>query len=81
MNNELLYQIALTQIPYVGDVHAKTLISVFQEASAVFKARKRHLEKVEGIGRVRASLIKAFNDFSECEGEIACIENDKISPL
>ena len=47
----------------------------------IFKAKKSELEKIEGIGSIRASIIKAFNDFSKAEEEIAFIEKYKIKPL
>lgn len=81
MNNELLYQVALTQVPNIGDVHAKTLVNLYGEASAVFKAPKRQLERIEGIGSVRAGNIRSFSNFKSCEAEIDFIEKYKISPL
>ncbi len=81
MNNDLLYQIALTLITQIGDVNAKALINIFGDAQSVFKAPKKQLEKIEGIGSIRAFHIKAFKDFSECEREIEFIEKYKIEPL
>jgi DNA processing protein len=81
MNNDLLYQLALTRVINIGDVHAKSLINIYGSAAAVFKAPKKQLEKIEGIGSIRANNIKHFNDFKTCEEEIAFIEKYKISPL
>ncbi len=81
MHNDLLYQIALSQVPFIGDVHAKTLIQRFGNAEAIFKAPRRQLELVEGIGSVRANSIKAFKQFDVCETEISFIEKFHISPL
>jgi DNA processing protein len=81
MNNELFYQLALTQIPNIGDVQAKILVQHLGSASAVFKARTATLEKIEGIGSLRASSIKAFTDFSLVDKEILFIEKYKIKPL
>jgi DNA processing protein len=81
MTNDLLYQLALTQVPQIGCVHAKLLIQQFQTAEAIFKARRAELEKTEGIGSVRARCIKTFNDFAPLEKEIAFIEKYKIKPL
>ncbi|HNO99014.1 MAG TPA: helix-hairpin-helix domain-containing protein, partial [Ferruginibacter sp.] len=69
MNNDLLYQIALTLVPQIGDVHAKALIGLYGDAQSVFNARKKELEKIEGIGAVRARSIKAFSDFTSAEEE------------
>lgn len=81
MNKDLLYQIALTLVPNIGDVHAKALINIFGDAESIFKARKKELENIEGIGTVRANSIKAFEISSTCEEEIKFIEQYKIKPL
>lgn len=81
MPNELLYQIALTLIPHIGDIHAKALVNHFGNAEDIFKAKKKELEEIEGIGSVRARSIKAFSGFKMAEEEIAFIEKYKITPL
>jgi len=81
MPNDLLYRIALTLVPNIGAVHAKALINIYGNAEAVFKARKKELDHIEGIGTVRAKSIKDFNDFSSSEAEIKFIEKYKITPL
>lgn len=81
MTNDLLYQLALTQVPHIGCVHAKQLIQQFHSAEAIFKARAAELEKIEGIGTVRARCIKTFNEFTQAEKEISFIEKYKIKPL
>lgn len=81
MAKELLYQIALTLIPNIGDVHAKALVNHFGNAQAIFNAPKKHLDALEGIGIVRANSIKNFHDFDTAEKEISFIEKYKITPL
>ncbi len=81
MHTDLLHQIALTQVPNIGDVRAKALVDVFGSAEAIFKASKNQLEKIEGIGTVAASAIKEFADFKICEEEIKFIQKNKISTL
>lgn len=80
MNDELLYQLSLTLIPNIGPVQAKILLQQFDVAD-IFKAKKTELEKIEGIGTVRALSIKSFTDFSKAETEISFIEKYKIKPL
>ncbi len=41
MQNDLLYQIALTLIPNIGDVHAKALVNHFGNAEAIFQCTKK----------------------------------------
>lgn len=81
MNSELLYQLALTLVPHVGDVKAKALINHFGSAEAIFKAKLRDLERIDGMGIVAPAAIKAFTDFARVEKEIAFIEKYKIRPL
>lgn len=81
MHEDLLYQIALTLVPNIGDVHAKALVNRYGDARSVFKARKKELDHMEGIGTVRARSIKDFTNFSIAEAEIKFIEKYKITPL
>ena len=81
MLTDLPYRIALTLVPHIGCVQAKILISHFENAASVFKARKSDLEKIEGIGSIRAQSIKSFHDFQKAEKEIAFIEKYTIQPL
>ncbi len=81
MNTDLLYQLALTQVPNIGYVQAKLLADEFGTAEAIFKSKKSTLEKIEGIGEVRANSIKKFDAFNEQEDEIKFIEKYKIKPL
>jgi DNA processing protein len=80
-NTDLLYQLALTQVPQIGCVQARLLTDQFETAESIFKAKKSHLEKIEGIGEVRAASIKSFDGFKEQEEEIKFIEKYKITPL
>ncbi len=81
MTPDLLYQLALTQVPHIGCVHAKILAEQFGSAEQIFKAKKTLLEKIEGIGEVRANSIKHFTAFKEQENEIGFIDKYKITPL
>lgn len=81
MNKDLLFQIALTLVPNIGDVRAKALIETLGDAQSIFKAPKKHLETIDGIGTIAANSIKLFSDFKICEEEIEFIEKNKITPL
>lgn len=80
MHPELLYQIALTLVPNIGPVQAKILLQ-HCDVEEIFHAKKSFLEKIEGIGPIRASSIVAFKNFSRAEEEIKFIEKYKIKPL
>ncbi|MBC7849006.1 MAG: DNA-protecting protein DprA [Chitinophagaceae bacterium] len=81
MSNELLYQIALTRVPQIGCIHARTLVDHFQTAEQIFKASIRDLERIEGIGTIRAKKIKGFAAFNDVEDEMLFINKYKIEPI
>jgi len=80
MNPDLLYQLALTLIPNIGPVQAKILLQ-HCNPEEIFHAKKSFLEKIEGIGPVRAASITSYKDFSEAEEEIKFLEKYKIKPI
>ncbi len=81
MNNDLLYQIALTLVPGLGCIQAKVLIEQFGDAASIFKASVKQLGAVEYIGEVKARSIKSFSDFDAAEKEMLFIEKYNIHPL
>jgi DNA processing protein len=81
MNNQLVYQVALTLVPQIGPVQARQLLDILGTAETIFKTKKSVLEKIEGIGTVRAAAIRRFTDFKKAEEEIAFLEKYKIKPL
>lgn len=81
MPSELVYRIALTQVPQIGTVQARILVEKFGSASAIFEARRSSLEQTEGIGSVRAAQIRGFRDFSVAETEAAFLEKYRIQAL
>ena len=81
MTDDVTYQIALTLVPHIGDVQARILVHHFGDARSIFRAKKKDLERLEGIGVVRAASIRNFSDFSSAEAEIAFMERYRIRPL
>lgn len=81
MNTELIYQLSLCQVPYIGNVHAKQLCEAFGSASEVFNAPVHELERIENIGDIKARSIKKFRDFARAEKEVKFIERYGIKPL
>ncbi|MCX6318541.1 MAG: DNA-processing protein DprA [Bacteroidetes bacterium] len=80
MYPDIIYKIALTFVPNIGPVQAKILLQ-HCEAEEIFHAKKSYLEKIEGIGPVRAQSIKKFNGFKRAEEELRFIEKFNIQPL
>ncbi|MDF1673812.1 MAG: DNA-processing protein DprA [Vicingaceae bacterium] len=83
MNEQLLYHIALTSIPNIGDVTAKKLIAYCGSSEQVFKESKRLLEKVPGIGSVYAKSIidHKTEALNIAEEELEYIQENDIIPL
>jgi DNA processing protein len=81
LHSDLLYRVALSYIPGIGDIHTKALVNIYGDASNIFKARKKDLEQIEGIGSIKASAITTFNNFSAAEKELFFIDKYKILPL
>lgn len=80
-NNTLLYQIALTLVPGIGDVLARKLIGHCGSAEAVFSEKKKLLLKIPGIGEVIANAINDSHCFERAIDEISFIESRNIRPL
>jgi len=79
--SELVYRLALTMVPLIGDAHAKILVERFGDAQAIFKAKLGDLALVEGIGELRASAIRSFRNFTEAERELQFVEKNGIEVL
>jgi len=79
MAKDLLYQIGLTLIDGVGDVHAKTLLAYCGSAERVFHEKKGPLQKIPGIGESLArSVIQAKQVLKRAEQELAFIQKYQI---
>jgi DNA processing protein len=78
---EMLYEIALTLVPGVGDVLARRLISHCGSAEAVFKEKKHYLMLIQGIGEFVASNIKQNNYLERAAKEIEFTQKYKIQIL
>lgn len=77
----LVYKIALTQLPSIGPVLAKNLLSYCGSAEAVFNEKEFKLLKIPGIGKKHAQSILTFKDFSKAEEEATFIQKNNIQPL
>ena len=78
---ELICQLALTLVPNIGDHHARILLQELGSASSIFRTSPQVLEKIEGIGEVRARSIRKFQDFHLAESEARFVERAGVRPL
>jgi DNA processing protein len=81
VTEELMYLIALGMVPNIGTVQSKVLLEYLKSAKAIFHTPLSRLEKIPGMGPVRASSIHAFRDFRAAEKECAFVTRNGIKPL
>lgn len=81
MNNDLVYQIALTLVSGIGDVFGKKLIEFCGSAEAVFCEKKQLLKKIPGIGDVISQSINNHNCLDRAKQELDFIEKNNIQPI
>ncbi|MGB0850316.1 MAG: DNA-processing protein DprA [Bacteroidia bacterium] len=81
MDKDLVYKIALTKVPGVGSILAKSVIGYCGGVKEVFKKSKNFLKKAPGVGEVIAESIKSFQDFSEIEKEVEFLSRNNIKPV
>lgn len=80
--DSLLHQIALTLVPQVGAVTAKTLVSYCGSAQLVFQSNKRTLSKIPGIGPQTVQVIAdSATAFAKAEAEITFLEKHGIEAV
>lgn len=61
MTEEKIFQIALSLVPGIGNVHNKQLFSYLGSAKAVFNATPGKLQSIPGIGLKTASVFRQTN--------------------
>ncbi|MES2691207.1 MAG: DNA-processing protein DprA [Bacteroidota bacterium] len=77
----LVWQIALTQIPGIGDVLARNLVSYCGGIKEVFHQKKHKLLHIPGIGEKLAESIVHFKNFKPAEAEQKFIEKHGIKTM
>ena len=76
--HELLHILALQRVKNLGDASAKKLLRTVGSAEAVFKEKKHHLQKIEGIGPFKLKELSAKLQLSKAEQELRFIEDNNI---
>ncbi len=80
-SDDLKFRVALSMIPGIGCVHARSLIAYFGNIPDIFKATEKVLMKVPGIGSITARNIVANNSLRRAEQEIRFNEKNGIKTL
>ncbi len=61
MNQEIVYRIALIQLPGIGSVYAKLLTEYFKSARCLFEASRKELSEIPGIGNFLLSTLSSIS--------------------
>ncbi len=78
---ELLYLIALTKVPKVGPILAKSLISYCGSVEAVFSESKKNLLKIPGLGLGFINAFSPNNYLDAAEQELKFIEKNEVKAI
>ncbi len=74
----LLYQIALTLIPGVGNVLGKKLVNLCGSPEAVFREPRAHLKKMPRVGEILSRAVNNREILARAEKEVAFLERYAI---
>ena len=77
---DLLYKIAISLIPGIGSVTARSLIAYVGSVEGVFSEKEKNLLKIPGIGEINAQRIATAkaNVLDDAKREIEFIEKNQI---
>ena len=82
MKHELIYQIAITLIPGIGDISGKKFVAYCGSAEAIFMEKRKALEKISGMREVTLDALSNPKDIlKRAEQEVDFIERNDIKPL
>ncbi|HXO74787.1 MAG TPA: DNA-processing protein DprA [Puia sp.] len=80
MEEDTLYQVALTRTPGIGAAYTKKLVDHFGSAKAIFQAEKKALAQAK-IPHETADRIASFHDWATLEKELTLLEKKGIRTL
>ncbi len=78
MEKDLIYQIAITQIPGVGGVTARKLISYCGGVEPIFREKLASLKKIPGVGEALARAVYQHRCLERAEKEVAFLKKHGI---
>lgn len=80
-DQDLLYLLALQNVPNIGDITAKKLINHCGSAEAIFKERQKNLLTIDGVGSVIIGHLFSKDHLVASENELKFIKENKIECL
>ena len=75
---DLLYKIAISLVPGIGSINAKSLIAYCGSAAQVFSEREKVLRAIPGIGTVLAKNILQSKVVARADKEVEFIMKNKV---
>lgn len=78
---ELVYAMALEQIPQIGTIQAKVLLDYFGDFSSIFSSTKGILENISGIGSIRAKNILDYKNFDQILKQVEQLQRSTIEAI
>jgi len=81
MTDNLIYKIALSLIPGIGSVTAKSLIAYTGSAEQVFREKEKTLRQIPGVGSVLANNIINSEVMARAGREVEFLEKTGINAL
>jgi DNA processing protein len=81
MSDDLIHKIALSLIPGIGGVTAKSLIAYTGSAEQVFKEKEKVLRKIPGVGSILAKNILQANVMSRADQEVEFLRKSGVKGL
>lgn len=79
--DDIQFKIALNLIPQFGPRLVRRLVSYSGGVEAVFREKRKNLEKIPGVGAVKASLFDREKILKEAEEEVNYILAHDVIPL
>lgn len=77
----IFYLLALLRVEGVGDIMAKKLLTHFETAENVLKAKPQQLASIDGVGAVLLKNFKNTSIFDKAKQELDFIQNNNIEIL
>lgn len=79
-SKDLLYKIAISLIPGIGSVTARSLVAYVGSVEGVFSEKEKNLLKIPGVGEINAQRIVNQNVIDDAKQEIEFIQKNQIRP-
>lgn len=79
--DDLQFKIALNAIPRIGPLLTRRLVAYVGSVEGVFSEKKQHLEKIPGIGSVKAAGFEPQKLLKEAETELEYVRKHNIRAL